>query len=656
MKFCKQCGASLEDDMMFCGQCGASQAESPAEQAEAVAEAVETAAEAAVAETAEAVETVNEAAAETVAAAESVVEVAPEAAAETVAEAAAVVPEAPVVPEAAPVAQPEVAPAAPYVAPVYQQAPVQAAPKKSKKGLIIGIIAAVLVVAAAVVGVIFFLSNSKKETIDGEKLVKIVCYGPDGQGKAAVMLANKDVMLDIINADDDENEYPGLWSYLYDSVSDDDENYPAGVTSWAEENESDYFKKGKVREKTWKELKDDKVSEAQKALKKIKVIVESDKEFGQYAVGDTLKIKLKVDEDVLKDAKVELKNASFEYTFTEDDFEKCTVIDPFKGFEFKCEGYNGSAKISYSYDNCDEITKTLFYISPNYDELYDAKMNGDTVTFTATPSWNYNDGIIKWDGKYYFADEKSLTKVYEVSGLEELQEIDLFEGIQFEYSGMSPNLSISVDESGMPEVLSDNVYYSIDGKSYGYAIGDTVKVIATVYYESDFTEAGYTYDKDKMTYTFTIPYSAPHMLSGTDKEVDYDPELFGRMESAMDEAVGTDKFPGNVQAPGVIKSIDEFKYGEAELFSAIDDQESLRNQIMQIVEIAYTYTGVDGQDKTAYAYIVCQMYDIVVNEDGELEAKYDNTIDVTYMESVEKTSAAFELYRNAEGVDSKKLR
>lgn len=641
---------------MFCGQCGASQAEAPAEQAaevvEQAAETVETAAEAAVVEAAaevteavtETAEAVTEAAPETVAAAEAVVEAAPAAQ-----------------PEAAPVAQPEVAPAAPveaapYVAPVYQQAPEQAAPKKSKKGLIIGIIAAVLVVAAAVVGVIFFLSNSKKETIDGEKLVKIVCYGPDGQGKAAVMLANKDVMLDIINADDDENEYPGLWSYLYDSVSDDDENYPAGVTSWAEENESDYFKKGKVREKTWKELKDDKVSEAQKALKKIKVIVESDKEFGQYAVGDTLKIKLKVDEDVLKDAKVELKNASFEYTFTEDDFEKCTVIDPFKGFEFKCEGYNGSAKISYSYDNCDEITKTLFYISPNYDELYDAKKNGDTVTFTATPSWNYNDGIIKWDGKYYFADEKSLTKVYEVSGLEELQEIDLFEGIQFEYSGMSPNLSISVDESGMPDVLSDNVYYSIDGKSYGYAIGDEVTVVASVYYESDFTNAGYTYDKDKKTYTFTIPYSAPHMLSGTDKEVDYDPELFGRMESAMDEAVGTDKFPGNVQAPGIIKSIDEFKYGEAELFSAYDEYDDLRNQIMQIVEIAYTYTGADGQDKTAYAYIVCQMYDIVVNEDGELEAKYDNTIDVTYMESVEKTSAAFELYRNAEGVDSKKLR
>ena len=624
---------------MFCGQCGASQAEAPAEQA---AEVVEQAAE-----------TLETAAANVETAAEAAV-------AETVAEAAPVTEAAPVVPAAAPVvpaAAPVVPEAAPYVAPIYQQAPPQAAPKKSKKGLIIGIIAAILVVAAAVVGVILFINGRKKETIDAKDLVKIVCYGPDGQGKAAVMLAEKNAMNDIINADDDENPYPGLWSFLYDSIKDDDENYPAGVTSWMEENESDYFgKKDKIKEKTWKTLKGDKVSEAQKALKKIKITVEGDKEFGEYAAGDTIKIKLKVDEDVLKDTKVELKNTTFEYTFTEDDFEKCTEINPFKGFEFTCEGYNGSAKITYNDDNCDEITQTLFYITPDYDELYAAKNNGDKITFTATPTWNYNDGIIKWDDKYYFVDEKNLTKVYEVSGLAELEEIDLFEGIRFEYSGMSPNLSISVDESGMPEVLSDNVYYSIDGKSYGYAIGDTVKVITTVYYESDFTEAGYTYDKDKMTYTFEIPYSAPHTLSATDKEINYDPELFGRMESAMDEAVGTDKFPGNVQAPGVIKSIDEFKYGEAELFSAIDDQDSLRNQIMQIVEIAYTYTGADGQDKTAYAYIVCQMYDIVVNEDGELEARYDNTIDVTYTESVDTTSAAFESYRNAEGVDSKKLR
>lgn len=623
MKFCKQCGASLEDDMMFCGQCGASQAETPAEQAaevvEQATETVETAAEAAVVEAA-----------------------APEAA-----------PAAQ--PEAAPVAQPEVAPAAPYVAPVYQQTPAPAAPKKSKKGLIIGLVAAVLVIAAAVVGVVFFLSNSKKETIDASKLVKIVAYGPDGYSDVAVMLANKDVMLDIINADDDENEYPGLWSYLYDSIRDNDD-YPAGVTTWAEENESDYFKKGKVRDKTWKVLKDDKVSEAQKALKKLKVTIEDGKENGTYGAGDTITIKVKGDEDALKDAHIELKNTTFEYTFTKDDFIELIELDPFKGIQISCEGYEGNPTINYDIYSIDEQAQRLYGYQLDYESYYAAKNNGDVIIIKATPWGDASKGYLKWDGKYYAYDESKCTYTFTLSGLEELKEIDLFEGIQFEYSGMSPNLSISVDESGMPDVLSDNVYYSIDGKSYGYAIGDTVKVIATVYYESDFNEAGYTYDKDKMTYTFEIPYSAPHTLSATDKEINYDPELFGRMESAMDEAVGTDKFPGNVQAPGVIKSIDEFKYGEAELFSAIDDQDSLRNQIMQIVEIAYTYTGADGQDKTAYAYIVCQMYDIVVNEDGELEARYDNTIDVTYTESVDTTSAAFESYRNAEGVDSKKLR
>ena len=660
MKFCKQCGASLEDDMMFCNMCGAPQGEAPAEAAPVEEAPVEAApVEEAPVEAAPVEEAPAEAApveeAPVVAAAP--VEAAPVEAGPV--EEAPVVAETPVeaapVEEAAPVvaAASMIPAAAEYLPQAAPEAP--AAPKKSKKGLIIGLVSAVVVVAALVAGILWFINNSKKETIDASQLVKVIGYGPQGYGKVAVLLAVEDNMYDIINADDDVNEYPGLWSYLYDSIAGDD-NYPAGVRSLCEEFESDYFKKGSVKAKTWKTLKDEKISAAQKALKKLEVKIEdAGKGDGHYKEGDTIKITVEGKEDALKDAHIVLKNTTFEYTFTEKDFAPCKSLNPFDGFTVTCEGFEGAPKIEYNFYASikkEILDMYLYDYKVDEDSLKNAKNNGDKIIFKAVPYGDTSKGYFTRNGVYYDYDEKACTYEFTLSGLEAPKDLDLFEGIKFKYSGKAPNLYISVDNSEMNELCRTICTYTVD-KSSGLNIGDEITVTVKVYNKDKFAESGYTIDETK-TYTYKIPDTAPHTVSATEANLTYDTALFDRMKTAFDAAVGTNYYPGSVQAPGTIKSVDEFKYTDAEIFSSKDENGNLRNQIMQLIEVAFTYTAADGTEQKKTVYCVCQAFDVYVSEDAALET--NGSITVTYMDAKEDAAAAFKTMETTEGVDSKKLR
>ncbi len=575
MKFCNQCGAQLEDDMLFCNMCGAKQEAAP----------------------------VAPAAPEAAPAPEPVVPAPEPVAPEAI---PAIEPASGVFYQATPAYTPEVAPAA---GPAQPEAP----KKKSKLGLIIGIIAAVLVLAGGAIAGFLIYKNSKKETIEASQLVKVIGYGPNGHGSIAVVLANKSDMMELMEYDDDENPYPGLWLYLYEQIEDDDENYPAGVTSWVEEQVSPYFQGSKA----YKNLSDDQISDAKSALKKLKISIEDEgKGDGNYSVGDTITIKVKGDEDTLKKHHVVLKNATFEYTFTENDFAKCTPVDPFKGFEFTCEGYNGSGQITFSYDNVDPVAKDLFIYSPNYDELYAAKSNGDKVTITASTWGDLSKGYLKRDGKYYSVKESDLTKVFEVSGLEELKEIDLFEGIAFKYTGRAPKLSVMIDKSGMDELLQNNVTYRLD-KTSGLAIGDTITVTATIYSDRRLNEAGYTYDKEKMTYEFKIPETAPHVFEKDDEILKTtDPEKIFLLEEKFKAAVGGTQFIPGLQAPGTIVELVSLKYDKAYFFVQPKDN-VINNELWQLAEAEFKF-NIGGTEQVQTVYFTCQFDGIFLDDSGNI--------------------------------------
>ena len=92
----------------------------------------------------------------------------------------------------------------------------------------------------------------------------------------------------------------------------------------------------------------------------------------------------------------------------------------------------------------------------------------------------------EYDDKYYTyktADVKDgkVTKDFTVEGLEKTQEIDPFEGLEFECSGGVPFVKpYSVKSESIPAALKDNVSYSVSCDDY-IGIGGTFKVTCSPY-------------------------------------------------------------------------------------------------------------------------------------------------------------------------------
>lgn len=198
--------------------------------------------------------------------------------------------------------------------------------------------------------------------------------------------------------------------------------------------------------------------------------------------GDKVKCTVKYNEDSLKDKNIKLKNTEFEVTVK--DLKKGEEIDFFKGVEVKFSGFDGNGSADVSYDSAYPF---IYY---DYDHKSDLK-NGDKYTVTANIDvyGAEESGDMTWfeyDDKYYTyktADVKDgkVTKDFTVEGLEKTQEIDPFEGLEFECSGGVPFVKpYSVKSESIPAALKDNVSYSVSCDDY-IGIGGTFKVTCSPY-------------------------------------------------------------------------------------------------------------------------------------------------------------------------------
>lgn len=83
---------------------------------------------------------------------------------------------------------------------------------------------------------------------------------------------------------------------------------------------------------------------------------------------------------------------------------------------------------------------------------------------------------------------------YEVSGLVEPQNIDLFENISYEYDGISPKATISINTDKCSDIIKNNVYFSADN-SNNIKNGDIITITAT-YNEDTLRSEGYKVEAD----------------------------------------------------------------------------------------------------------------------------------------------------------------
>lgn len=187
-------------------------------------------------------------------------------------------------------------------------------------------------------------------------------------------------------------------------------------------------------------------------------------------------------------------------------FFSIETIDLEKYIKAEFEGYDGYGTASVKLDSSlkDEFKDSSVYkkfkkkaeleiTSDNYD-----LKNGDTikVKIDISNSWLEKNRL----------KIKDKTINIKVSDLPEADTIDVFEDLEITVDGVSPNLSVSVNNNNPDEFIRTIYYYLSD--SYGLENGDTITITAS-YSEYDAQEMGVIVAEDTMEYTIEDqPYYA----------------------------------------------------------------------------------------------------------------------------------------------------
>lgn len=366
---------------------------------------------------------------------------------------------------------------------------------------------AILAIAAAaiivvIVAIVIIVNITKYQKIDAKELFKIEFKGINGSGTCTAVL-NCDIYalskagVEDIDKLDEYSSYDSLFSF-------DDEDDDESVLSKSDSKYSKYFSTDK------KELLKayDKADNKSDAEDMRDTLLKVNKKKGEFELkldlsdsknlsnGDKIKCTVEYDEEEYKDANIKLTNTEFEVDvkgLTEGE-----KVDLFKGFEVKFDGMDGYGEADFPEKSADYEFIRYYNTTSNYD-----LSNGDKFVINAYISSDVEDAgyvdpddsssayYFTYNKKTYIVDKSSEDKEFEVSGLKEAAEADVFEGVKLETSGAFPYLYVTgINKDDVPEYIQDNVSYSLDDYSKAYKVGDTVTVKAYVY-ESYLREEGY---------------------------------------------------------------------------------------------------------------------------------------------------------------------
>lgn len=242
--------------------------------------------------------------------------------------------------------------------------------------------------------------------------------------------------------------------------------------------------------------------------------------------GDKIKVNVEYDKELLKENKIKLTHTSFEVEVK--NLEEGVDFDPFdeKYLKVTFSGMDGEGSVSV--ERTSDCPMGVYYDWDWYSNL----SNGDKITVTADIYLSEAGSAFYFesDGKYYIIKSKDdLKKEYEVSGLQGLTEIDVFENIEFEYERGTPFLRVSrINNDNMDKVIVDNVSLSIKGGD-NLKVGDKFTVEAYCY--SSLKSEGYkakgTPNSDGYyTKEFTVDATMPAYVSAETGRAAYESETF----------------------------------------------------------------------------------------------------------------------------------
>ncbi|MCR5667361.1 MAG: zinc-ribbon domain-containing protein [Eubacterium sp.] len=228
-------------------------------------------------------------------------------------------------------------------------------------------------------------------------------------------------------------------------------------------------------------------------------------------------------------------------------------------------------------------------------DVTDSLSNEDEVTVT----FDYDNEIAKEYGITFKGDSYT----YTVEGLEEIKEIDPFENVTVEFSGIDGDVSAEIKDPDESDMFS----YYIDGNDYDLSIGDSVTVKV---YEDAETIASQGYQMSATSKEYTVE-SADTYLSSLSQ---LDDNTLNSMKKQAEDVLKSDG-----------EDDDDFKYGSwsykgAYLLVAKDsDTWSNHNEVYLIY--TSTITAKDSSDEfgTKKMFVPVEFSNILVKADGTVE-------------------------------------
>lgn len=219
--------------------------------------------------------------------------------------------------------------------------------------------------------------------------------------------------------------------------------------------------------------------------------------------GDVLTVTVRFDEKALRKFRIKLINTT--YTINVSDLNSAQSLNAFANVSVSYSGTNGYGTAEVNTSKCDAVILDNFTFSITTSSNNGELSNDDVITVVAnctSASYNPDDSTIEYGGNKYVVS-KSSSSEFTVSGLGNVEELDPFENVTVNFSGISPRISAnSMNTDNAIELIKNSFDYKISQTS-NLKLGDVITVTAE--YKAGITDEtllkrGFTLLKSKRTY------------------------------------------------------------------------------------------------------------------------------------------------------------
>lgn len=253
--------------------------------------------------------------------------------------------------------------------------------------------------------------------------------------------------------------------------------------------------------------------------------------------------------------------------------------------------------------------------------------NGDKVVVTL----DYD----KKDAKEYGFEFANVKTEYTVEDLKELKEVDAFQYMDVTVEGVSPNITLDLDNNSDEDVMED-FYFYVDEDRYNFKIGDKVKIKVS-YSEYDLEEAGYMVKEETTEYeikegdAYITKYEQvtdegltqmKQLAEAEIQEAFADRYQYTSLMNNTVQAVANTYYPYNFDLASVQKT--ELVLSKAYVFVNKDLGDNYfygtKNAVLLMYEVSVADSVVTSPTKI---YIPVFVTDVVLGKDGKITVEED---------------------------------